>query len=177
MRALFTGLLLSAIFGAIGCSEQGLSEAGRTAKPGDTVMVHYTGKLPDGTVVDSTEGQEPLGIVVGQGAVLPVFEQALIGMSPGEVKSMTVAPEEAFGPYHDDASMIVTLDRSTLAHSLDLEVGQRLNAAVFYPDEPEKPVNVPVTVIDVNERTVTVDANHPLAGKELRFEIRLVKIR
>ncbi len=174
------GVVVSVLVGIASCSDrpsfQGEDAAVERARDGDTVMVEYTGKLADGTVFESNVDGESRGILIGAEEVLPAFERALVGMMPGEVKRIELAPEEAFGPYRSGEGMIHTLPRSSLAHTLDLEVGQQLNAAVFHPDDPEKPVMVPVTVIELTDDTVTVDANHPLAGKSIYFEIKLVEI-
>ncbi len=180
MKVWWIALVVFVSLGMVGCGEpassQGDAAAVRRAKSGDTVMVEYTGKLADGTVFETTAGGEARGITIGQDQVLPAFEKALIGMAPGDQKRIDLAPDQAFGPYRRAEGMIIELDRASLAHTLDLAVGQRLNAAVFQPNDPEERVMVSVTVIDLTEETVTVDANHPLAGKDIYFEIRLVEI-
>ncbi len=148
------------------------------AKSGDTAFVHYTGTLPDGEVFETTSNEQARDIIIGQQQVLPAFENALIGMRIGEKKTFTVPSAEAFGPYRDDPGMTFTMDRSSLAHTIDPVVGMQLNAAVFLPDSPsEQPNMVPVTVTEVTDNTLTVDANHPLAGKDLKFEVEIVNIK
>ncbi|MDJ0834402.1 MAG: peptidylprolyl isomerase [Gammaproteobacteria bacterium] len=145
---------------------------------GDTVFVHYIGSVIDGGIFESTLDGEPRGIIVGEHAILPAFEDALVGMQPGESKSFTLAPEQAFGPYRDDPGMTHTLDRASLAHSINPVVGQQLNAAVFLPDQPTGQSQiVPVVITAVTEQTITVDANHPLAGKSLNFDVTVVEIQ
>lgn len=174
-------VLIAVSLGIAGCGDQASTQVGgaavQGAKSGDTVMVEYTGKLADGTVFESTTDGGARGIIIGEQLVLPAFEKALIGMLPGEQKRIDLTPEQAFGPYRNEEGMMHMLARSSLAHSLDLAVGQQLNAAVFHPDNPQERVMVPVTVIELTDETVTVDANHPLAGKDIYFEIKLVEIR
>ena len=138
------------------------------AKNGDTVKIHYTGKLEDGTVFDSSEGREPLEFKIGEGQVIPGFEQMVVGMEPGQSKTETIPMDQAYGPR--DAQMIVQVDRSQLPPDLNPEVGQEL-----YVQQPGG-ITVPVMVVDVNPSSITIDANHPLAGENLVFEVKLVSI-
>jgi len=138
------------------------------AENGNTVKVHYTGRFEDGTVFDSSSNRGPLQFVIGEGRVIPGFEQAVVGMSPGESKSTTIPPEEAYGPHHEQ--IVQVIDRKQVPPDLKLEVGQQLE--VRRPDG-QKTI---VMVTDVSESTVTLDANHPLAGKDLTFDIQLVEI-
>ncbi|NLX03986.1 MAG: peptidylprolyl isomerase [Phycisphaerae bacterium] len=138
------------------------------AKEGDTVKVHYTGKLKDGTVFDQSAGKEPLEFTIGEGRVIPGFEEAVKGMEPGQSKTVEVSSEEAYGPRRDE--MILQVDRSRLPEDLDPEVGQQLQS------HQENGQTVILTVTDVSEQEVTLDANHPLAGQDLQFEIELVEI-
>lgn len=135
---------------------------------GDKVKVHYTGKLGDGTVFDTSDGREPLEFTIGSGEVIPGFEQAVVGMNPGEQLSSDVAAEDAYGERRDD--LVFALEREQLPEELDLEVGQRLQL------RQQDGNTFQVTVADLDEQSVTVDANHPLAGRELTFEIELVEI-
>lgn len=137
-------------------------------KDGDTVKVDYTGKLDDGTVFDTTDGREPLEFTVGVQQVIPGFEQAVVGMSPGESTTVNISPEEGYGPRREE--LILTVDRDQVSKDVEPEVGkllqvQRSDGQVF-----------PVTITEVTEQTVTLDANHPLAGKKLTFDIQLVEI-
>jgi len=138
------------------------------AKQGDTVRVHYTGRLEDGTVFDSSLEREPMELILGAGEVIPGFEQAVVGMSPGESKTFTVPAEQAFGPYREE--LVYEINRSLVPPDLHLEVGQQL--ALRQPQGP----SIRVTVTEISESTVTLDANHPLAGEDLTFDVQLVEI-
>jgi FKBP-type peptidyl-prolyl cis-trans isomerase 2 len=138
------------------------------AKKGDTVKVHYTGKFDDGTVFDSSLDREPLVFQIGEGSVIPAFEQAVEGMNPGEAKNETIAADQAYGPHLEE--MMTEVDRKLFPPNAKLEVGQMLQI----PREDGKTLNV--TIIKVTEDKVTLDANHPLAGKDLIFNIELVEI-
>jgi FKBP-type peptidyl-prolyl cis-trans isomerase 2 len=140
-----------------------------TAGNGDTVQVNYTGKLADGTVFDSSVGREPLEFTLGADQMIPGFEKAVFGMKVGEKKTVTIPVDEAYGPYRDD--LVAEISRERLPSDLTPEVGQQL--AVKRSDG----ATGIVTIISVSDNTVTIDANHPLAGKELTFEIELVKIK
>jgi len=138
------------------------------AKQGDTVKVHYTGKLEDGTVFDSTEDRDPIKFTVGQGQVIPGFEQAVIGMNQGETKKETVPADQAYGPYKKD--MLIEVDKNKLPQNLNPEVGQELQV------RQQNGQQIPVMVKEVSDSSVTLDANHPLAGRDLTFDIQLVEI-
>jgi FKBP-type peptidyl-prolyl cis-trans isomerase 2 len=137
-------------------------------KEGDTVRIHYKGKLDDGTVFDASEGREPLEFTVGKEEVIPGFEKAVVGMQPGETRVTTIAPDEGYGDYQDD--MVFEVERSRLPSDMEPEVGMELR--VRTPDDNM----IPVVIVDVNDDKVTIDANHPLAGRDLTFEIELVEI-
>lgn len=138
------------------------------ASAGDTVRVHYTGMLPDGTVIESSQGGEPLRFTIGQGEVIPGIEQAVEGMSPGESKSIWVTPDDAYGPHQDDLMLMV--GRNRFPDHIHPEPGQRLRM------RRQGVPPVMVTVVDVSEGDVLLDANHPLAGRDLTFELELVDI-
>jgi peptidylprolyl isomerase len=138
------------------------------AKIGDTVTVHYTGKLDDGTVFDSSIDREPLQFSIGAGNMIPGFEQAVIGMSPGESKTQTISSEDAYGEHYPE--MVVVVDRQQIPPELPIDVGQQLQI-----QQPTGQV-IPVIITDVTDSEVTLDANHPLAGEDLTFEIQLVSI-
>jgi peptidylprolyl isomerase len=138
------------------------------AKRGDTVKVHYTGSLEDGTIFDSSKQGEPLEFTIGGGEIIPGFEEAVIGMSPGESKRKVVPASQAYGPSRPD--MMVQLDREMIPDELELFVGQELEI-----EDPEGRTNN-VVVRDLTEKTVTLDGNHPLAGKDLQFQIELLEI-
>ncbi len=138
------------------------------AADGNTVKVHYTGKLEDGTVFDSSADRDPMQFELGKGELIPGFEQGVLGMSPGEKKTVEIPVDKAYGPLREE--MVKTVDRSQFPSNLNPEVGQQLQL-----NKPEgQPAMVRVT--DVSESSVTLDANHPLAGKDLIFDIELVRI-
>ncbi len=138
------------------------------AREGDTVKVHYTGRLEDGTVFDTSRERAPLEFTIGEGQVIPGFEQAVVGMEPGDTKTTTVPPEQAYGPRRED--MTLEVDRSQFPEDLEPRPGQHLQ--IRQPDGRA----IIVTVSDISESTVTLDANHPLAGHPLTFDIQLVDI-
>lgn len=138
------------------------------AQRGDTVKVHYTGKLDDGTVFDSSIDREPLEFTLGQGGIIPGFEQAVLGMSTGESKTETIPSENAYGPYVEE--MVLTVDRQQMPPEIEPQVGQQLHL-----QQPDGQM-IPVMITDVSNSTVTLDANHPLAGENLTFDIQLVEI-
>jgi FKBP-type peptidyl-prolyl cis-trans isomerase 2 len=137
-------------------------------KNGDTVKVHYTGKLQDGTVFDSSVERDPMQFTIGEGRVIPGFEDSVIGMNPGDSKTIEVSPDKAYGSYRDE--MVITLGRNHFPEHLDLQVDQQLQ--IFREDGQA----FIVRVTGVSESTVTLDANHPLAGRDLTFEIQLIEI-
>jgi FKBP-type peptidyl-prolyl cis-trans isomerase 2 len=139
------------------------------AKQGDTVKVHYAGKLEDGTVFDNSLTREPLEFTIGQEQVIPGFEEAVVGMEPGESKTAKVGPEQAYGPYREE--MLVQVERGQLPDDLEPQVGQHLQ--MIRGDGQL----IIVRVAEVADGTVTLDANHPLAGQELTFDIELVEIK
>jgi len=141
----------------------------RQATNGDTVQVNYTGTLSDGTVFDTSVGREPLEFTLGAGQMIPGFEQAVPGMKVGESKTITIPAADAYGPRRDD--MIIEVNREELPSGLDPNVGEQLQMT-----RADGGTSM-VTVIKVAEKTITIDANHPLAGKDLTFEIELVKIQ
>ncbi len=138
------------------------------AKNGDTVKVHYTGKLEDGTVFDTSTEREPLQFVIGGKQIIPGFEQAVVGMNTGETKTVNVSSDEAYGPHLEERVLVINQDQ--IPEHLELEVGQH----VQIPQKDGSKVLFIVTAI--SETSVTLDANHPLAGKDLTFEIQLVEI-
>jgi peptidylprolyl isomerase len=138
------------------------------AKQGDNVKVHYTGKLDDGTVFDSSVDRDPLEFIIGSGMIIPGFEQAVIGMQPGESKVEVIPTDNAYGPYLEE--MVLTIDRQQMPLELEPEIGQQLQL-----QHPTGGV-IPVVITEVSQGSVTLDANHPLAGEDLTFEIELVEI-
>lgn len=139
-----------------------------TAKKGDTVMVHYTGTLLDGTVFDSSKGRSPLGFKVGAGQMIPGFDKAVEGMAVGETKTATLAPAEAYG--ESDPDYMITVPLTEVPEDITPELGMQLQLT----DETGRPTNVVIT--EITDQHIVLDANHDLAGKTLVFEITLVSI-
>ncbi len=139
-----------------------------TANYGDTVKVHYTGKLNDGTVFDTTLNRDPMEFTIGQGTLIKGFEEAIVGMSPGTSKQATVAPDEGFGQHHQE--LVQDVEREQLPENINPEVGQQLQVTTSNNQ------TLVVTVTDVSDSQITLDGNHPLAGQELMFDIQLVEI-
>jgi FKBP-type peptidyl-prolyl cis-trans isomerase 2 len=138
------------------------------ARRGDKVKVHYTGTLDDGNIFDTTNDREPLQFTIGDNEIIPGFEQAIIGMNPGDTKVTKVSANRAYGPYRKD--LVIDVEKVKIVDNIDPEVGQKLQ--INQPDGQK----FVVIVTDVSESTVTMDANHPLAGKDLSFDILLVDI-
>ena len=138
------------------------------AKNGDTVMVHYTGKLIDGTVFDSSTERDPLQFTIGAGEIIPGFEQAVLGMNTGESKTTKIPVDEAYGSYRPE--MVVEVERDQMPPEMEPEVGQQIQI-----QQPSGQI-IPVTITNISDSTVTLDANHPLAGEDLIFDIELVDI-
>ena len=138
-------------------------------KQGDTVRIHYKGTLKDGTVFDSSEGREPLEFTVGSGQIIPGLDAAMPGMSTGDKKTVQIPVDQAYGPRNDEAKQDVP--REQIPAEIPLEPGLQLQMQT-----PQGQV-VPVTVVAVGEDTVTLDANHPLAGKDLPFEVTMVEVK
>ena len=139
-----------------------------SAKVGDTVLVHYTGKLSDGTIFDSTIDKDPISICIGSGQMLAGFEQALVGMSPGSSKVETIPCELAYGLYQPE--MVITVNRHSVFSETEVKVGQQLKRTNSVGDE------IALTVVGIKKSKVTLDANHALAGKDLIFDINLVQL-
>jgi peptidylprolyl isomerase len=135
---------------------------------GNLVKVHYTGRLEDGTEFDSSAGIDPMEFTIGNSEVIPGFEQAILGMVPGESKTVTLAPEEAYGPQQEE--MIAVVARKDLPEDIELIVGNQLEVT---QDDGSSFV---VMVTELTGDAVTLDANHPLAGKSLIFDLNLVEI-
>lgn len=138
------------------------------AKNGDAVKINYTGKLDDGTVFDSSEGREPLAFTLGSGQVIPGFEEAVTGMAVGENKSVNIPADKAYGPRNEE--MIIEAPLDQVPEDINPEVGQTLQMG-----GPNGEV-VMVTITEVNDTHIKLDANPPLAGKDLNFDIELVSI-
>jgi len=146
------------------------------AKEGDKVKVHYTGRLEGGEVFDSSECAEdecgcdtgPMEFTIGEGSVIPGFEEAIIGMSPGESKTVTIPVDDAYGQRIEE--MVAVVERANLPPDMTPELGMRLEVT------QEDGQVFPVVITEVTDTQVTIDANHPLAGRDLTFDIRLVEI-
>jgi len=138
------------------------------ATAGKTVKIHYTGTLENGSQFDSSEGRDPLEFQLGSGQVIPGFDKAVEGMAVGESKTVSIAPEDAYG--HRNEQAIQEVPKSALPDDLVPVEGMMLQAQ----NQNQQPVQLTVTA--VGDETITVDANHPLAGKTLNFKISLVEV-
>lgn len=138
-----------------------------TVKIGDAVKVHYTGTLDDGQVFDSSDGRDPFAFTVGAGQVIPGFDQALVGMQVGETKDVVIPPARAYGERNEE--WVLTVDRSQFPLEGEPELGMPVE--MHTPDGA-----IPLVITEVTDATVTLDANHPLAGEELRFALTLVEV-
>jgi peptidylprolyl isomerase len=138
------------------------------AKTGDTVKVHYTGTLADGTEFDSSRGRDPLEFTLGQGALIPGFENAVVGMSPGDTKTVEIAANDAYGDRHEQLTKDVP--RTAIPDDIELQEGMVLRAR-----GPEGQ-DLALTVVSFDDQSVMIDGNHPLAGNDLTFTVQLVEI-
>lgn len=138
------------------------------ASSGDTVRIHYTGTLDDGTQFDTSSGRDPLEFKLGDGQVIPGFDGAVDGMSVGDSKTVAIPPEQAYGERHEQ--LIQEVPKSALPEEIAPEVGMQLQS-----QSPEGQVML-LTVTEVADDTITVDGNHPLAGQTLNFDIELVEV-
>ncbi len=138
------------------------------AKDGDTVNVHYTGKFDDGEVFDTSKERDPLKFTIGEGRVIPGFEKAVVGMSMGESKTIRIPSEEAYGPRREE--LLFSVDKAKFPDNLEPQVGQCLEV---HRDDGQI---MNVVVAEVSDQIIKLDANHPMAGKDLNFDIELVEI-
>lgn len=138
------------------------------AAVGDTVQLHYTGKLKDGTEFGTSRGQEPLQFQIGENTIIPKLETSVVGMAVGDSATVEIAAADGYGPRQPEA--IETVDRSVLPAEVELMVGNQLQA------QTQDGQTLIVTIIQVDGDKVTLDGNHPLAGEDLTFEIELVEI-
>lgn len=137
-------------------------------KDGDTVKVHYTGTLEDGAVFDTSQEREPLEFTIGRGQIIPGFEKAVIGMNEGDSATVDIPSDKAYGAVRED--LIISVPKDQLPDEVEPQIGMQLQ--VNQPDG--KPI--PVRITEIEETELTLDANHPLAGKDLTFEIELVEV-
>lgn len=137
-------------------------------KFGDTVKVHYKAKTKDFVIFDSSIQMDPLVFTIGDGQIIPAFEKALIGMKAGDKKTINLLANDAFGPYMEE--LVTTIEKNQLPPNIDLKQDQQLQI-----QQPDGQI-ILVKVIKINDNTVTFDANHPLAGKDITFDIHLVEI-
>ena len=159
--AVLVGALVLMAVLAMGCA------GASGAAAGDTVQVHYTGSLDDGTVFGSSEGGEPLTFIIGGGSVIAGFDKAVRGMEVGETKTFTIPAAEAYGEYRGDLVVVLGLDEVEEG----LEVGDKVSKQDMTSGK-----TISFTVVEISDTEVTLDANHPLAGEDLTFEIELVAI-
>ena len=138
-------------------------------KENDTVKVHYTGKLTDGQVFDTSEGKDPIEFTLGKGQLIPGFEKGLLDMKVNEKKTITIPKEEAYGEPRED--LVQEVEKSQLPEEIKPEVGMGLVSKT--PDGRE----MNLVVAEVKEETIVVDGNHPLAGKDLVFDLEVVEIK
>jgi peptidylprolyl isomerase len=170
--AVLAGILLLMVALVTGCaSTEEVAETTKGAAVGDRVQVHYTGKLCDGTIFDSSKDREPLAFVIGDGTMITGFDEAVRGMEVGDIKTITIPAAKAYGPYRED--LVVVLPRDELEENLgaEVQVGDKVSKKDMTSGEM-----VNFTVVEITDTEVTLDANHPLAGQDLIFEIRMVSI-
>ena len=141
----------------------------KTIETNDQVTLHYKGTLSNGEQFDSSEGRDPLSFKVGEGQVIPGFEKAVVGMKPEESKTFTIPASEAYGNVRDE--LVHKVDRGSIPAEINPHIGQRLVSNL------QDGRQIPVTVTEVTDESVTLDANHPLAGKDLTFEIKIVNVQ
>jgi len=137
-------------------------------KKGDKIKVHYHGKLDDGTTFDSSEGRDPLAFEVGSGMVIPGFDAGVTGMEKGEKKTIKIPSDEAYGPMLNE--MVMEFPKERFPEDMKPEVGMSLNMS------NQEGQSFPVVIKEVKDDVVVLDANHPLAGKDLTFDLELVEI-
>jgi FKBP-type peptidyl-prolyl cis-trans isomerase 2 len=137
-------------------------------KENDVVKVHYTGKLENGQIFDSSQDREPLEFTVGEGKIIPGIENAVIGMNPGDNKEVTVSPENAYGEYRDD--MIGEIPKEQLPEDIEPQIGMELVARNEQGDEQV------IRIKEIKDSSIVIDANHPLAGEKLYFNLQLLEV-
>lgn len=137
-------------------------------KAGDNVKVHYIGKYDSGEIFDTSEGSDPLAFIVGEGQVIPGFDRALLGMSVGDTKEVVIPAEDAYGERIEELVQTISRDQFNLG---DVEPELGMSIEMRTPDG-----NIPLVITGLTDTTVTLDANHPLAGESLHFALTLVEI-
>ena len=142
--------------------------ASEKVKQGDIVLVDYTGTFENGEVFDSSLGKQPLAVTMGKGQVISGFEEALFEMAEGEEKTITLPPEKAYGDYNKN--LIQDVSKENMAENVNLKVGEKLYAIDSNGLQRE------ATIVSLNNNTITIDLNHPLAGKTLNFKIKIIEI-
>ena len=164
ISAAVISILIMAAIALTGCN---MTQAQQATK-GDMVYVHYTGRFSDGKVFDSSAGMDPLEFVIGEGRVIPGFEKAVTGMKVGDKKTVTIPAAEAYGPHRDQ--LVIEVPLANFPSDITPEVGLEL-------ESPQKNGSTIVaTITKITDKAVFLDANHPLAGKDLTFDLELVKI-
>jgi len=139
----------------------------RQATAGDTVRVHYTGALADGTEFDSSAERGPIEVTIGSGQVIPGFDDALLGMAEGETKSVTLEAKDAYGEHNPQ--LVHVVERARIPAEIDLSIGTVVQASDASGNR------IPLLVLELDDDSVTFDANHPLAGKALTYELKLIE--
>jgi FKBP-type peptidyl-prolyl cis-trans isomerase 2 len=139
------------------------------ANTGNKVSVHYTGHLTDGYIFDSSEGREPLSFTLGENSVISGFEEAVVGMEPGEKKTVTIPPEKGYGKKRDD--LVAKMNRDQIPEHIEPKEGMQLGLKTKDGRE------IPVRITELDEEKVILDANHELAGKTLIFDLELVEVK
>ena len=140
----------------------------KAIQSGDTVSVHYTGRIENGEIFDSSQGRRPLSFTVGAGQLIRGFDEAVVGMTAGESKMVTIAPEQGYGPRREE--LVVDIPRDTVPEGMELEKGMRLELV-----DPQGN-KIPAEVFEILDEVVKMDLNHFLAGKTLVFEIEILEV-
>lgn len=139
------------------------------ANNGDKVTVHYTGKFEDGKIFDTSIDGQPLSFELGNGQVIQGFNDALVGMEPGESKTVTISPDKAYGDYKKE--LVIKVEKSKLPPDADPQIGQKLSA-----NHSGNDTKINFTIVEIEDDVLTLDANHVLSGRNLVFDIELVEV-